>query len=162
MGDRLSKMKAGLSQAPKVHIKKFFSQARKQVTAARRTQKKDASAASRLYVKGVVAGFKGSLAKQYNHTNLIKIQGVDDSKDVQFYLGKRICYIYRAKTPRRSRSSAPCGVRSAALTEPAELCVPSSTRTCHHPPSERPCASCSTLAATKLAARRAYQQSSSV
>jgi len=51
-----------------------------------------------LYVKGVVAGFKGSLAKQYNHTNLIKIQGVDDTKDVQFYLGKRICYIYRAKT----------------------------------------------------------------
>merc|ERR1712205_127117 len=92
------KMKAGLSQAPKVHIKKFFSQARKQVTAARRSTKKDKSAASRLYVKGVVAGFKGSLAKQYNHTNLIKIQGCDDTKDVEFYLGKRICYVYRAKT----------------------------------------------------------------
>merc|ERR1712227_189102 len=90
------KMKAGMSQAPKVHIKKFFSQARKQVTAARRSTKKDKSAASRLYVKGVVAGFKGSLAKQYNHTNLIKIEGVEDSKDVQFYLGKRIMCIYRA------------------------------------------------------------------
>merc|ERR1711985_202423 len=89
------KMKAGMSQAPKVHIKKFFSQARKQVTAARRSTKKDKSAASRLYVKGVVAGFKGSLAKQYNHTNLIKIQGVDDTK---FYLGKKIMYMYRAKT----------------------------------------------------------------
>merc|ERR1711903_76926 len=98
MGDRLSKMKAGLGQAPKVHIKKFFSQARKQVTAARRTQKKDKSAASRLYVKGVVAGFKGSQAKQYNHTNLIKIQGVDDTQDVKFYLGKRIMYMYRTKT----------------------------------------------------------------
>merc|ERR1711903_262058 len=98
MGRTESKMKAGMSQAPKVHIKKFFSQARKQVTAARRTQKKDASAASRLYVKGVVAGFKGSLAKQYNHTNLIKIQGVDDSEDVKFYLGKKIMYMYRAKT----------------------------------------------------------------
>merc|ERR1711990_1037697 len=92
-----AKMKAGLSQAPKVHIKKFFSAARKQVTAAK--QKSNIKkTGSRLYVKGVVAGFKGSLAKQYNHTNLIKIQGVDDSKDVQFYLGKRICYIYRAKT----------------------------------------------------------------
>merc|ERR1711924_573655 len=92
------KMKAGLSQAPKVHIKKFFSQARKQVTAARRSTKKDKSAASRLYVKGVVAGFKGSLAKQHNHTNLIKIQGVEDSEDVKFYLGKKIMYMYRAKT----------------------------------------------------------------
>merc|ERR1711924_500688 len=84
MGD---KMKAGMSQAPKVHIKKFFSQARKQVTAARRSTKKDKSAASRLYVKGVVAGFKGSLGQPCN-----------DTKDVEFYLGKRICYVYRAKT----------------------------------------------------------------
>merc|ERR1719460_1312668 len=90
-------MKAGLSQAPKVHIKKFFSAARKQVTAAK--QKSNIKkTGSRLYVKGVVAGFKGSLAKQYNHTNLIKIQGCDDTKDVEFYLGKRICYVYRAKT----------------------------------------------------------------
>merc|ERR1712138_252816 len=98
MGRPTQKMKAGQSQAPKVHIKKFFSQARKQVTAARRSTKKDKSAASRLYVKGVVAGFKGSLAKQYNHTNLIKIEGVEDTKDVQFYLGKKIMYMYRAKT----------------------------------------------------------------
>merc|ERR1711881_247489 len=79
-------------------IKKFFSQARKQVTAARRTQTKTKKTGSRLYVKGVVAGFKGSLAKQYNHTNLIKIQGVEDSEDVKFYLGKKIMYMYRAKT----------------------------------------------------------------
>merc|ERR1712096_237667 len=98
MGDRRKKMKAGLSQAPTVHIKKFFSQARKQITAARRTQTKTKKTGSRLYVKGVVSGFKGSLAKQYNHTNLIKIEGVEDTKDVEFYLGKRIMYMYRAKT----------------------------------------------------------------
>merc|ERR1719261_313919 len=90
-------MKAGLSQAPTVPIKKFFSQARKQASAAKAASRKEAKTGARLYVKGVVAGFKGSLAKQYNHTNLIKIEGVEDSKDVQFYLGKRIMYIYRAK-----------------------------------------------------------------
>merc|ERR1711912_124837 len=93
-----AKMKAGMSQAPKVHIKKFFSAARKQVTAAKQKSNLRKKSGSRLYVKGVVAGFKGSLAKQYNHTNLIKIQGCDDTKDVEFYLGKRICYVYRAKT----------------------------------------------------------------
>merc|ERR1712216_842136 len=87
------KMKAGLSQAPKVHIKKFFSQARKQVNAAKGLKKKTGS---RLYVKGVVASFKRSQAKQYNHTNLIKIQGVETTKDAKFYYGKKIMYVYRA------------------------------------------------------------------
>merc|ERR1711904_295061 len=93
-----AKMKAGMSQAPKVHIKKFFSAARKQVTAAKQKSNLRKKSGSRLYVKGVVAGFKGSLAKQYNHTNLIKIQGVDDTEDTKFYLGKKIMYMYRAKT----------------------------------------------------------------
>merc|ERR1712046_15499 len=100
-----TKMKAGMSQAPKVHIKKFFSATRKQVTAAKRLQTKGKTTGGRLYVKGVVAGFKGSLAKQYNHTNLIKIEGVEDTKDVQFYLGKRIMYIYRAKVEKNGSKS---------------------------------------------------------
>merc|ERR1712146_238196 len=93
-----AKMKAGMSQAPKVHIKKFFSAARKQVTAAKQKSNLRKKSGSRLYVKGVVAGFKGSQAKQYNHTNLIKIQGVDDTEDVKFYLGKKIMYMYRTMT----------------------------------------------------------------
>merc|ERR1711934_100313 len=90
------KMKAGKSQAPKVHIKKFFAQAKKQVAAAKaeNTQK----AGSRLYVKGVVAGYRRALTNQKNHPSLIKIQGVEDAKDVGFYLGKRIMYMYRTKT----------------------------------------------------------------
>merc|ERR1711998_659147 len=91
-----TKMKAGFKQAPKVHIKKFFSQARKQVSAANSGSGKKTGA--RLYVKGVVAGYKGSQAKQYNHTSLIKIRGVDDTEDVEFYLGKKIMYMYRTKT----------------------------------------------------------------
>merc|ERR1711924_559379 len=84
-----------------------------------------------------------------NHTNLIKIQGVDDTKDVQFYLGKRICYIYRAKTLKKESKFRTMWGKVCVLTEPAELCVLSSTRTCHHPHLERLCASCSTLAATR-------------
>jgi hypothetical protein len=34
---------------------------------------------------------------QQNHTTLIKIEGVNDKKDVEFYQGKRIAYVYRVR-----------------------------------------------------------------
>merc|ERR1712054_5170 len=52
---------------------------------------------TRLYVKGVVAGYRRALTNQKNHTSLIKIQGVDDTNDVKFYLGKKVMYMYRTK-----------------------------------------------------------------
>merc|ERR1712097_176259 len=91
-----AKMKAGPSQAPTVHIKKFFAQAKKQV--ASKKEAKEAKTGSRLYVKGVVCGYRRALTKQKTNTSLIRIQGVDDSEDLKFYLGKRIMYMYRTKT----------------------------------------------------------------
>merc|ERR1711934_477005 len=94
MGSR--KMKGGKSQAPTVHIKKFFADGKKQVAAAKAGGSKKNG--SRLYVKGVIAGYRRALTNQKSHTSLIKIQGVEDTNDVKFYLGKRIMYMYRAKT----------------------------------------------------------------
>jgi large subunit ribosomal protein L35Ae len=34
---------------------------------------------------------------QDNHTTLIKIEGLNDKKDVAFYQGKRVAYIYRVR-----------------------------------------------------------------
>merc|ERR1719197_1155173 len=96
-------MKGGKSQAPTVHIKKFFAQAKKQV-AATKAEKKPAKS-SRLYVKGVVAGFRRALTNQKSHTSLIKIQGVEDSNDVKFYEGKKIMYMYRTKTAQGENGS---------------------------------------------------------
>merc|ERR1711907_762277 len=67
-----SKMKAGKSQAPTVHIKKFFKDAKKQVAKAKDGSNKEKG--SRLYVKGVVAGFRRALTNQKNHTSRIKTE----------------------------------------------------------------------------------------
>ncbi|KAJ0401911.1 hypothetical protein P43SY_003528 [Pythium insidiosum] len=53
---------------------------------------------TRLYVKGVFVGYKRGFTNQYSHTALVKIQGLQDKKDVDFYLGKKIAYIYKGKS----------------------------------------------------------------
>lgn len=60
------------------------------------------SSLCRLYCKGVVLGYKRSLRNQYVDQVRIKVQGLDDKKDVDFYLGKRVAYIYKAKTVKKA------------------------------------------------------------
>ena len=88
-------MKANLSQAPTVHIRKFFEEARKNLKAKGANKGKKTT---RLYCKAVVMGYKRSLRGQSTHTSLLKIQGVDDTASTDFYCGKKVLYMYRAKT----------------------------------------------------------------
>eukprot|EP00292_Cryptomonas_paramecium_P017486 CAMPEP_0113717468 /NCGR_PEP_ID=MMETSP0038_2-20120614/34546_1 /TAXON_ID=2898 /ORGANISM="Cryptomonas paramecium" /LENGTH=104 /DNA_ID=CAMNT_0000645273 /DNA_START=93 /DNA_END=407 /DNA_ORIENTATION=+ /assembly_acc=CAM_ASM_000170 len=55
----------------------------------------------RLYVKGVVLGFRRGLRNQYSDTSLLKIENVQDKKATEFYLGKRVVYIYKAETEKK-------------------------------------------------------------
>ncbi|KAG1665938.1 hypothetical protein FOA52_004528 [Chlamydomonas sp. UWO 241] len=55
----------------------------------------------RLFVKAQVLGYKRSKASQHSHTSLLKIDGVNTMKEADFYLGKRIAYIYKTKTMKK-------------------------------------------------------------
>merc|ERR1711920_28830 len=52
----------------------------------------------RLSVRGLILGFKRARTNQYEHTSLIQLENVCDRKDVDFYKGKKLAYIYKAKT----------------------------------------------------------------
>merc|ERR1711976_305690 len=55
----------------------------------------------RLYAKGTVLGYKRSKVNTYHHTSLLDIEGVKTAQDAEFYLGKRVAYIYKAKNARK-------------------------------------------------------------
>ena len=62
---------------------------------------------SRLHVKGAILGYRRyywdvcqsyvcrSKVAQYENQSLIKIEGVNTTKDAEFYYGKRVAYVYK-------------------------------------------------------------------
>ncbi|KAH8828361.1 60S ribosomal protein L33 [Flagelloscypha sp. PMI_526] len=51
----------------------------------------------RLYSKGRVLGHKRAKRNSRPNTSLLQIEGVANKEDAQFYLGKRVAYVYRAQ-----------------------------------------------------------------
>ncbi|KAF7298008.1 hypothetical protein HMN09_01021800 [Mycena chlorophos] len=52
---------------------------------------------TRLYSKGRVLGYKRAKRNSRPNTSLLQIEGVATKEDAQYYLGKRVAYVYKAK-----------------------------------------------------------------
>merc|ERR1711916_68412 len=51
----------------------------------------------RTYVKAVHVGYKRSKVAQYPNTSLLKLEGCQTRKATDFYLGKRVAYVYKGE-----------------------------------------------------------------
>jgi len=60
----------------------------------------------KLYSKAIVLGYRRSGRHQQPQFSLLRIQGVKERKDTDFYLGKKVAFIYRG-----SKSSKEGNVR---------------------------------------------------
>ncbi|KAL7751064.1 60S ribosomal protein L33B [Sorochytrium milnesiophthora] len=58
---------------------------------------------SRLYCKARVLGFKRAKRAQSTNTSLIRIENVKTKEETDFYLGKRVAYVYKAERPINGR-----------------------------------------------------------
>lgn len=56
------------------------------------------NAPNRLYVKGTVLGYRRSKVNQTPGIALVKLQNVETKEEGQWYIGKKVAYVYRAKT----------------------------------------------------------------
>ncbi len=50
-----------------------------------------------LFVKGIFTGYKRGMRNSDSNFALIKLQDVNQKEDVDFYLGKKLVYIYKVK-----------------------------------------------------------------
>merc|ERR1711924_201373 len=132
MGSRTHQYVGEPQPSPHCSHPQVFEEARKNLKAKGASKGKKTT---RLYCKAVVMGYKRALRSQSTHTNLLKIQGVDDTASTDFYLGKKVLYCTVPRQKRMTLSCVPSGGRLHALMEQAALSVPSSHPTCHQPQS---------------------------
>merc|ERR1711900_136333 len=86
--------------------------------------KMPSEAGHRLYVKGRHISYQRGKRNTTPGTSLIQIEGVSDTKGANFYLGKKVAFVYRAS--KEVRGSKISGAQSAEHTATPAWYEPSS------------------------------------
>ena len=60
---------------------------------------------NRLFTKGIILGYRRGQRKQHPHTSLVRLEGVDRKENTDFYLGKKLAYVYRAHKKSKAKGA---------------------------------------------------------
>jgi large subunit ribosomal protein L35Ae len=60
----------------------------------------------RLYVKAINIGYKRNLKNQHVQQSRLQIEGVNARSETAFYIGKRVAYVYKAPTEKKTPTGA--------------------------------------------------------
>merc|ERR1712118_223287 len=85
----------------------------------------------------------------YPTCTLLKIDGVNTRDDTNFYCGKRVAYVYKAKTEVKNSKYRVLWEKFVVLMATQASCEQSSERTCHLALLERHAESCFTQATSE-------------
>ncbi len=65
------------------------------VESSRRIKKSNTGSGVRLYVRATFLGFRTGKSTQNENHALLRIEGVQDRQSTRYYLGKRVCFVFR-------------------------------------------------------------------
>ncbi|KAF8361554.1 rpl-33 [Pristionchus pacificus] len=74
-------------------------------------RKNDPALNGRLYVKAVFSGFTRGQRNQNETSSILKLDNVYNKNDAQWYVGKRVVYVYKAHNKKNVAGAAPSRVR---------------------------------------------------
>jgi ribosomal protein L35AE/L33A len=65
------------------------------VESSRKIKKSNTGSGVRLYVRATFLGFRTGKSTQNENHALLRIEGVQDRQSTRYYLGKRVCFVFR-------------------------------------------------------------------
>ena len=68
------------------------------VESSRKIKKTNVGSGVRLFVKATFLGFRQGKSTQTENHALLRIEGVQDRTATRYYMGKRVCFVYKTPT----------------------------------------------------------------